>query len=247
MRTALAALGVLALLGLGAAAYAAQRADDASRVLLVDPGADPALVSAPTAPEPTPVRADRVGRAEPAPAWVSGTAAAAGIPEAAVRAYGRAALRTPEACHLGWATLAGLGWVESHHGSIDGRVLGADGRASTPVVGPPLDGSPGVRAIPASPAGTLLHGDPVWERAIGPMQFLPETWSRWEVDADGDGAADPHDIDDAALAAAGYLCASGDLSDATAWSAAVLSYNRSTDYLLAVHAAATQYAERAAR
>ena len=43
------------------------------------------------------------------------------------------------------------------------------------------------------------------------MQFIPSTWRTWQTDGDGDGVADPNDIDDAALAAAGYLCQSGDL------------------------------------
>ena len=40
------------------------------------------------------------------------------------------------------------------------------------------------------------------------MQFLPDTFDAHAVDADGDGAANPHDIDDAAATAAAYICAS---------------------------------------
>ena len=34
---------------------------------------------------------------------------------------------------------------------------------------------------------------------MGPLQFLPSTWDRWAADGDGDGVADPQDLDDAAL------------------------------------------------
>jgi hypothetical protein len=45
--------------------------------------------------------------------------------------------------------------------------------------------------------------------AIGWMQFLPSTWSRWGVDANGDGRADPTDPADAIFSAARYLAAAG--------------------------------------
>jgi len=64
------------------------------------------------------------------------------------------------------------------------------------------------------------------------MQFAPATWHRWGVRASGDGkAADPQDIDDAAMTAARYLCAmGGDLSAPKNWWSAVLTYNNSTAY-----------------
>ncbi len=45
---------------------------------------------------------------------------------------------------------------------------------------------------------------------MGPLQFIPSTWRSWGVDANGDGVADPNQIDDAALAAGRYLCAAGE-------------------------------------
>jgi hypothetical protein len=45
--------------------------------------------------------------------------------------------------------------------------------------------------------------------AIGWMQFLPSTWHRYGVDADGDGKRDPWDPVDAIFAAARYLHAAG--------------------------------------
>ncbi len=80
------------------------------------------------------------------------------------------------------------------------------------------------------------------------MQFIPSTWEQWGADGDGDGTADPNDIDDAAYAAARYLCADGnDLASSIGWSGSVFSYNHSSTYVAAVHAAATAYAERTRR
>ena len=45
--------------------------------------------------------------------------------------------------------------------------------------------------------------------AEGWMQFMPETWARWGVDANADGKKDPYDPRDAIFAAARYLRASG--------------------------------------
>lgn len=172
--------------------------------------------------------------------WVADTSQAAGIPEPAVRAYGAATLlmaRADPGCHLGWTTLAGLGWVESQNGTIGGRTVAADGRPDRPVMGPVLDGRGRLAAIRAADGG--------WERAVGPLQFLPSTWSTWSSDGDGDGSSDPQDLDDAALAAARYLCASGqDLGTGAGWSAAVRSYNHTNAYVRAVYDAASAYAAR---
>jgi len=172
--------------------------------------------------------------------WVAGTAAASGIPAPAVRAYGSATLRSASAdptCHLGWTTLAGIGWIESQHGTIGGRTLQGDGRPDRPIAGVSLDGSGKVAAVPDGSGG--------FQRAMGPMQFIPSTWQTWASDGDGDGVADPQDVDDAAYAAARYLCASGaDLASGQGWTDAVLSYNHSDDYLRAVYDAATDYAAR---
>jgi len=45
--------------------------------------------------------------------------------------------------------------------------------------------------------------------AQGPMQFLPSTWKRYGVDANGDGSADITNVEDAIFAAAKYLKACG--------------------------------------
>ena len=182
------------------------------------------------------------------PAWASEVGAKVGIPAAAMAAYGSVELRLRAAqpgCHLAWNTLAGIGWVESQHGTIDGRTLLADGRSSTPVIGPALNGQ-GFAAIRSTAASAAWHGDRTWEHAVGPLQFIPSTWERWAADGDGDGVEDPLDLDDAALAAGRYLCADGhDLSTVAGWNAAIHSYNHDSSYVLAVLDAANTYASRA--
>lgn len=202
------------------------------------------------APPPASVTSGSPGSSGPSvpgvdAAWVRRTAAAAGIPEPAVAAYARAVLGAPASCRLGWTTLAGIGWVESQHGTLGGRTLDAAGRPSSPILGPALDGVGPVAAIRASVESARLHGDPDWDHAMGPLQFIPSTWATWARDGDADGTADPQDLDDAAAAAASYLCATGqDLTTGPGWSAAVYAYNHSTSYVSAVHLAATTYATR---
>ncbi|MGQ0840778.1 murein transglycosylase [Actinokineospora sp.] len=197
-----------------------------------------------------------VPQARPAPtspdlrAWADMVAARTDIPARALVAYVNAELttraRTP-GCNLTWATLAGVGRVESHHGQYRGTRVGEDGRLSRPIIGIPLDGSPGVRAISDTDGGRL-DGDTRWDRAVGAMQFLPTTWSRWSARANGDGTSpDPQNLDDAALTAARYLCASGgDLATGRGWWKAVLTYNESTKYGRDVFSGADAYARKAA-
>ena len=202
---------------------------------------------------PVPVTADAPAAASAAgqlvdQQWLETTSRRTGIPLPALRAYADAQISGVGGCDLGWTTLAGIGWVESHHGTIDDRELGLDGRSEPLIIGVPLNGRGPVAAIRSTPASAAWHGDEVWERAVGPMQFLRASWEPWAADGDDDGIEDPHDLDDAAATAARYLCASGrDLDSGEAWSAAVLSYNRSEEYVEAVRTAATAYAERAGR
>jgi murein DD-endopeptidase MepM/ murein hydrolase activator NlpD len=73
-----------------------------------------------------------------------------------------------------------------------------------------------------------LNMGPSSAGAIGWMQFMPSTWERWGVDADGDGIANPWSPEDAIAAAARYLAASGGGSDI---SRAVFSYNHAQWYV----------------
>ncbi|MCP2266511.1 lytic transglycosylase domain-containing protein [Promicromonospora thailandica] len=167
------------------------------------------------------------------PGWLRDTAARTGIPRRALAAYAGAALRLAQAdegCGLGWNTLAGIGAVESVHGSYLGARAWADGTVRPPIVGIPLDGREGVMEILDTDGG-VLDGDVEWDRAVGPMQFIPTTWGEHAQDGNLDGRADPHQIDDAALTAARYLCATGgDVTSDDGWTAALGAYNRSVSY-----------------
>ncbi len=157
-----------------------------------------------------------------------------GIPAAALAAYQRSAQVIGSAdasCNLTWELVAAIGRVESDHGRYGGNVLGDDGKSRPGIYGIPLDGSNGTAEIRDTDAGQY-DDDPVFDRAVGPMQFIPSTWSVVGVDGDGDGARDPQDIDDAALASAVYLCSGDeDLSTYGGQKASVYRYNHSQEYV----------------
>jgi membrane-bound lytic murein transglycosylase B len=204
--------------------------------------AEPAAVP-PAASEST--RAGVAGRADPE--WVASVVAATGIPERALAAYAGAAIakntERPD-CLLGWNTLAAIGYVESRHGSHGGATIAEDGTVSPPIIGIALDGA--TTALIPDTDGGMFDGDAEFDRALGPMQFIPASWANWYVDASADGIADPHNIDDASLAAANYLCrASPTLGDEGSWRAGIAAYNSSDSYLDAVATRAALYAEAA--
>jgi membrane-bound lytic murein transglycosylase B len=181
-------------------------------------------------------------------AWAARAAAATGISDRAFLAYASADLTIEAkqpACGLGWNTLAAIGTVESANGTYGGATLLANGYTSEPIIGVPLNGGKfgggTIAAIPDTGHGKL-DGDVRWDHAVGPLQFLPSTWASWGADGNGDGVASPAQIDDAALAAARYLCASGAMTNAAGWRAAVFSYNQSNAYVNEVAAIANRYA-----
>jgi hypothetical protein len=153
------------------------------------------------------------------------------IPATVLAAYQRAVERAnmvQPGCHIPLELLAAIGKVESGH-ARGGRV-DASGRTLTPILGPVLNG--GAFAAIGDTDGGTLDGDRVWDRAVGPMQFIPSTWTRWRADGNVDGTLDPHNVYDASLAAARYLCAANrDLGTPAGLDEAILSYNHSTSYL----------------
>ncbi|MEU8708903.1 lytic murein transglycosylase [Streptomyces sp. NPDC048565] len=185
----------------------------------------PPLVS----PEPP----ESTGKKRPAPAAVQAWTEA-GIPATVLAAYRNAERmlgRGDPGCHLPWQLLAAIGKVESGHAR--GGQVDAAGTTLTPILGPVLDGA-GFANIPDTDGGAL-DGDTRYDRAVGPMQFIPSTWAHWGKDGNGDGRADPGNVMDAALSAGHYLCAGPrDLSVKADLDRAVLSYNHSDTYLRTV-------------
>ena len=135
-------------------------------------------------------------------------------------------------CHLTWPLLAGIGKVESAHAS--GGKVEPNGNTRGKILGPVLDGGPGMAAIADTDQG-VYDGNASWDRAVGPMQFIPGTWKMFGADGNGDGVKDPHNVFDAARAAGDYLCAGGaNLADPQGLVQAVLRYNHSMDYVSTV-------------
>jgi cell wall-associated NlpC family hydrolase len=85
------------------------------------------------------------------------------------------------ACDLDASFLAGIGQVESGHGTAGGIHLLGDGTTSAPI----RDEKGGQ----------------------GPMHFLPSEWERFGTDGNGDGRDDADNMFDASAAAARKLCA----------------------------------------
>ncbi|WP_330250108.1 lytic murein transglycosylase [Nocardia sp. NBC_00565] len=167
-----------------------------------------------------------------------------GVPGVAVAAYQNAertlAAENP-VCGIPWYLLAGIGRVESTHAF--GGKADTDGNPLTPVYGPVLDGSLSGNHVIRDSDGGALDGLSGYDRAIGPMQFLPETWKHYAADGNGDGIADPQNLFDAALTAGKYLCDGGlNMRDLTQQTRAILRYNNSMAYVANVMAWAGSYA-----
>jgi hypothetical protein len=168
------------------------------------------------------------------------TAGATGIPTVVLAAYQRSAATCPG---LRWELLAGIGQVESGHGTAGGATVAPDGIVSPPILGPPLDGAGAGGNTTPMPAGKWSgrwgQTGP-WLQAVGPMQSLPPTFEAWAVDGDNDGITNPNDIDDAAATAAAFLC--GPAGRVTNERAAVRRYNASDAYVDEVLMWADRYA-----
>lgn len=176
--------------------------------------------------------------------WVASTGEEHQIPQRALEAYAGAAIRMDELhpeCNLGWNTLAGIGSIETAHSSIHDSGLDAQGVAEPEIIGPELDGSGDFGEVEDTDEGEY-DGDEIYDRAVGPMQFLPETWQSYAVDGNKDGETDPQQIDDAALTSAVYLCTgTDDIREDDDWVSAVTRYNQSMIYAQDVARVAESY------
>lgn len=90
--------------------------------------------------------------------------------------------------------------------------------------------------------GGRLDGDAIYDRAVGPMQFIPQTWNQYDADANLDDDSDPNNIYDASLASARYLCtAAGSMATAEGQARGFFAYNHDLEYSKNVAAAAAWY------
>ncbi|WP_030380652.1 MULTISPECIES: lytic transglycosylase domain-containing protein [unclassified Streptomyces] len=179
----------------------------------------------PTLDSPTPAPDDSANSGS------TGTGDDSGIPATVLDAYKKAEAELRESkpgCNLPWQLLAAIGKVES--GQARGGRVDAEGTTYSKILGPVLNGS-GFAHISDTDHGAY-DGDSTYDRAVGPMQFIPSTWAWAGRDGNDDGVKDPNNVYDAALAAGHYLCrADRDLSVQSNMDAAILSYNHSQDYL----------------
>ncbi|MGQ4601023.1 lytic murein transglycosylase [Nocardia sp. R6R-6] len=171
-----------------------------------------------------------------------------GVPGISMAAYQNAerilAAENP-VCGMPWSLLAGIGRVESTHAF--GGKADADGNPLSPVYGPVLDGSLSGNQVVGDSDDGALDGLAGYDRAIGPMQFLPQTWKHYAADGNGDGIADPQNLFDAALTTGRYLCDGGlNMRDPAQRTKAILRYNHSMAYVANVMSWATSYSTGAA-
>ncbi|MEU8951606.1 NlpC/P60 family protein [Streptomyces sp. NPDC048489] len=171
---------------------------------------------------------------------------AADIPPRMLTAYKKAVQKVgeyvPKCRAMGWPILAGIAKVESDHAA--GRTISAGGDIRPKIYGVLLNGS-GVGGNTSAVTDTdngRWDGNADGERAVGPFQFLPSTWSAIGKDANDDGTADPHNADDAALGAAVYLCGGGrNLAQRSQLKSAIWQYNHSDAYVADVLGWVDQY------
>jgi hypothetical protein len=97
-----------------------------------------------------------------------------------------------------------------------------------------VESSHGRTSAPGVSSGANFAG------AMGPMQFLAETWAAYGVDADGNGVADVYHATDAVFGAANYLCHSG-AGEPSRLAEAIWAYNHADWYVADVLSRAAAY------
>ena len=189
------------------------------------------------------------------------------LPLVALNAYVRAsrtlAVEDP-GCGIHWSQLAGIGRIESLHGHFGQSTLDLNGQTTEDIVGLALDGrilsgggsgnepdatgrteeTNGVSrlALIRDTDGGILDGDTTFDRAVGPMQFIPSTWRLFDSDGNGDEVIDPQNIYDASLASARYLCAAtASVLTAEGEQRAYFAYNHDLAYSQNVTLAGRRY------
>ncbi|MFB8211118.1 NlpC/P60 family protein [Streptomyces sp. NPDC056010] len=172
----------------------------------------------------------------------------AGIGPVMLSAYTRAATQVttlrPKCKGMRWSVIAGIGKIESNHAS--GHTIADNGNITPRILGVRLNGS-GIGGNRTSFTDTdrgRLDGDTAYDRAVGPMQFLPSTWNGpTGQDGNDDGVKNPHNAFDAALGTAVYLCGTGttDLSKTAQLRKAIYRYNHSNTYVDDVTSHITEY------
>lgn len=156
-----------------------------------------------------------------------------GIPATAMDAYQQASTsREGVECGIRWQILAAIGRVESNHAGD--RTIDENGTVMPPIIGPVLDGTGGTARVDDTDNGAL-DTDPDHDRAVGPMQFLPSSWTVFGSDGNEDGEADPNNLYDAAMGALRHLCEGmASIDNEEALGAAIRSYNHSDSYVQTV-------------
>jgi membrane-bound lytic murein transglycosylase B len=214
---------------------------------LTDAPAEQAPAPEPEAIVPEPATATPAFAAAPAPAPAAAPEplpeGPLGIPAINYDAYRSAervlAERNPT-CGISWMQVAGVGRVESSH--ANGGKADERGNLIEPIIGLPLDGSLPGQAVIMDTDGGALDGDTVYDRAVGPTQFIPSTWALYGTDGNGDGVADPQNLYDAAASTATYLCDGGtNMRDIVSATKAILRYNNSMAYVANVTAWSLAY------
>jgi membrane-bound lytic murein transglycosylase B len=248
---ALAALVPVGLVGAVAAAHAGQQLTTEPTRQVAEPAPESAQTPAPTTPAATPaitpvvapVTAEPAPAPAPAPEVLPESVTSGQIPRINYEAYHAAGSKLAQelpGCGISWQLIAGIGRVESTHAN-NGKA-DPTGVLEVPILGPVLDGSLAGNNVIHDTDGGELDGDPHFDRAVGPMQFLPETWKHYAEDGNGDGVTDPQNLFDAALTTGRYLCDGNlDLRDSSQVTKAVLRYNNSMDYVSKVRGWADGY------
>ena len=87
-------------------------------------------------------------------------------------------------CRISWTTIAAISAVESRHGTHADASLEFDGTSVPRIIGMALDGEAedgygNPVANIADTDGGYYDDDRILDRAVGPMQFIPQEWERW--------------------------------------------------------------------